>query len=199
VSDPVRSDLAAATARMLARLQVAGGGDASVGLHLRAVRDSDGPALTRIVGDAYDEFACGPLDPTGFDADLAAPARFAHERGRHWWTVTAGEDAPVASVAHSALHHGAASAREDVLSVELHRLYLAPQVRGRGLAGLLIGGVAEEARLLGAELLVAWSDTRLVAAHARYLALGFTLADASRELGDPAGTTEVRFEFPLQA
>jgi hypothetical protein len=65
------------------------------------------------------------------------------------------------------------------------------------MASALVAGIAAEARHLGAQRLIAWSDTRLVAAHVRYEALGFVLAGMSRELGDPAGTTEIRFDLPL--
>jgi len=201
---------AAATERMLERLARVG----RVGLSLRDVRDGDAAALVRIIGAAYDEFDCGPLDPSGFDADLAAPATYAKDHGRRWWVVTATDDVPVATVAHSSPRAArpqdtlgsmgtvpgssqdiAASAATMV--VELHRLYLAPQVRGQGVAGALVAGIVDEAHLLGAHRLIAWSDTRLTAAHARYLALGLSQADTSRELGDPAGTTEVRFDLLL--
>ena len=183
----------AATARMLARVVRSDRPGAAVRT-LRDVRDTDAAALVRLVGAAYDEFDCGPLDPGGFDADLAAPASFARTRGRRWWVVTDEDDVPLASVAHSEPRHDATS-RTAV--VELHRLYLAATVRGQGLATALVAGVADEARRLGGQRLIAWSDTRLVAAHVRYLALGFTLDGDTRELHDPAGTTELRFDLLL--
>ena len=167
------------------------------GLLIRPVVDTDGPALTALVVRAYDEYACGPLDPEVFDADLARPATAATERGRRWWVVTGGATAPgsevVGSVAHGALHIGT----DGALAVEVHRLYLAPHVRGMGLASALLQGIAEEAGRAGADRLEAWSDTRLVDAHARYLALGFTRAVHVRELGDPAGTIEALFRLAL--
>jgi putative acetyltransferase len=183
----------AATVRLAARVaEVALGG-----LHVRPAVDTDGPALTALVSAAYDEYACGPLDPEVFDADLAAPATSAAASGRRWWVVTmAGSGhapALVGSVAHGSVHDRPDGGR----AVELHRLYLAPSVRGVGLATVLLEGVADEARRAGADLLEAWSDTRLVDAHLRYLASGFRLAGASRELGDPAGTTELLFLRPL--
>lgn len=183
---------ALATARMAARM--AAHLDVP-GLTLRTVSDADGPALTALIGAAYDEFACGPMDPGGFDADLDRPATHAARRGRRWWVVTrtaaraSTPGAVVASVRHSPMDERGV--------VELQRLYLAPQVRGIGLAHALVAGVADEARLAGAHLLEAWSDTRLVRAHARYLTLGFVLATETRELHDPAETTEVRFDLHL--
>lgn len=181
------------------------GGSTTDRLRLREVRDTDGPALTELVASAYDEFACGPLDPDGFDADLARPATYAQQHGRRWWVVTSGTDRIVASVAHSRPAPAplpprsirTESARNVGWAIELHRLYLSPTVRGRGLASALVEGVIGEARHSGADVLVAWSDTRLVDAHVRYTALGFAIADGTRTLDDPAGTTEIRFELPL--
>lgn len=161
------------------------------GLLVRPVRDSDAEALVQLIGSAYDEYACGPLDPSGFDADLAAPETTAHDQGRRWWVLTL-DAAVVASVAHGPLH-----TEEGRTAVELHRLYLSPSTRGRGLASALVAAVADEARSMGATTLDAWSDTRLTDAHRRYLALGFRASGARRELHDPADTTELRFVLDL--
>lgn len=166
---------------------------ALLGVTLRRAEDGDGPGLTALVAAAYDEYACGPLDPEVFDADLARPATSARERDRDWWVLVDDRGHVVGSVALGPLGRAAdgRSARE------LHRLYLAPEIRGAGLATSLVEGIAAEARGSGAALLLAWSDTRLTDAHPRYLALGFALAGSSRELGDPAGTTELLFALDL--
>jgi GNAT superfamily N-acetyltransferase len=167
------------------------------GLQIRPVVDDDGPALTRLISAAYDEYACGPLDPEVFDADLARPATAAAARDRRWWIVLDRAVVPqpplVACVAHGPLRTSADGSG----TLELHRLYLAPEVRGAGLATALIEGIAAEAQLVGAKTLEAWSDSRLIAAHARYLATGFRQTEQRRELGDPAGTTELQFLRPL--
>lgn len=190
MTDPATARLAAAVAPVL-----------HTGQRLRTVTDADGPALVALVGAAYDEYACGPLDPDGFDADLVAPATTASSAGRSWWVVTDAERI-VASVAHGAPHRSDVPGAGWTITVppavvELHRLYLAPEVRGAGLATALVRAVADEARIVGAGALVAWSDTRLVDAHARYLRLGFLLTGARRELHDPAGTTELHFALSL--
>jgi GNAT superfamily N-acetyltransferase len=161
-------------------------------LILRHAEDHDGTSLTALIAAAYDEYACGPLDPVRFDADLARPATAAAAGSRRWWVVTRSGGEVIASAAHGPLH-GSGEDR----TVELHRLYLAPEVRGRGLASALLDGIAAEARLAGAVTLTAWSDTRLVDAHRRYLAHGFRSTGETRELGDPAGTTELRFVLEL--
>lgn len=165
------------------------------GLHVRRVVDADGPALTALVGAAYEEYACGPLDPEVFDADLAFPATMAGTGGRSWWVIVRGgaDGTVVGSVAHGPSRPSSVGRG----TVELHRLYLAPEVRGAGLATVLLEGVIDEARHAGATRLEAWSDTRLRDAHRRYLALGFSATGEQRELGDPAGTTELCFALPL--
>jgi putative acetyltransferase len=178
---------------MAARVDAVG----MAGLRIGPATDEDGPGLVALVSAAYEEYECGPFDPEVFDADLAAPATSAASSGRRWWVLRlegpGDRPALVGSVAHGTVRTVADGTR----TVELHRLYLAPAVRGVGLASALLEGVADEARLAGAELLEAWSDTRLVDAHTRYLASGFRLAGPSRELGDPAGTTELLFVRPL--
>jgi GNAT superfamily N-acetyltransferase len=181
-------------AERVAALQETTAGPTPPRLSLREVADADGPALVALVGSAYDEFACGPLDVSHYDGDLVRPATWSARRGRSWWVVTDPAGAVAASVAHGPLHHD----EQGVATIELSRLYLAPSVRGRGLATVLLEGVIDEARRLGASRLTAWSDTRLVAAHARYLAMGFAITGDSRELHDLAQTTEYRFIFSLE-
>ncbi len=202
MNTPGPSDLDGATSRMATRLEAADLAQrAGAPFALRSVRDSDGPGLTRLILEAYDEFDCGPADLGGFDADLARPATYAGEHARRWWVVTDAQGLVVASAAHSQLRvtprPEGAPRDEGPSMVELQRLYLTPRVRGSGLASLLIRGIATEADLLGADQLVAWSDTRLTAAHVRYLAIGFALSAASRRLDDPAGSVEIRFELDL--
>lgn len=166
-------------------------------LTVRRVTDADAAGLVALIGAAYDEYACGPLDPEGFDADLRAPASTARQASREWWVATV-EGTVVASVAHGPLH---ATSDPDSDSerpvVELHRLYLAPSIRGSGLASALVRAMAEEARRARATALEAWSDTRLVDAHRRYRALGMRATTGRRELHDPAGTTEQLFALDL--
>ena len=184
----------AATTRLAARLRGLPGPEWTV----RPVVDADGHALTALISGVYDEYDCGPMDPEVFDADLALPATSAAASRRRWWVVEArrpdeGPTGPMASVAHGPLRTDA----DGHPTVELHRLYLAPPARGLGLATALLAGIAGEARTAGALRLEAWSDTRLVDAHTRYLSFGFVLTGARRELGDPAGTTELLFSLPL--
>jgi GNAT superfamily N-acetyltransferase len=182
----------AATARVADRVAPVVAADPLLaGVLMREVEDADGPGLIALVGAAYEEYACGPMDLAEFDLDLVAPATHAAAHARRWWVLVR-DGLVLGSVAHTG-----AAIQDGVVSAELKRLYLAPVLRGHGLAGALVHAITDEVALLGARRLSAWSDTRLVDAHARYRALGFTVAGTSRELHDPAGTTELRFDLAI--
>jgi putative acetyltransferase len=58
-------------------------------------------------------------------------------------------------------------------TAELHRLYLDPSVRGRGLGDALVEAILDWCRRNGVARLVLWSDTRFEHAHRLYLRRGF--------------------------
>jgi putative acetyltransferase len=58
-------------------------------------------------------------------------------------------------------------------TAELHRLYLDPGVRGRGLGDALVETIVAWCRAQGLPRLVLWSDTRFTHAHRLYLRHGF--------------------------
>jgi len=151
---------------------------------LRAVRDADADALIMLIGAAYAEYPGCVLDLPGVDADLCAPATEAARRQGPWWVVEHGGRV-VGSI-------GAGPRRPDG-HLELKRLYLAPEVRGQGLATRLVGLIEQHARRLGATTIDLWSDTRFDAAHRRYEQLGFRRTGEARDLDDPSHTTEYRF------
>lgn len=154
----------------------------------RRVSDDDADALITVIAGAYAEHPGCVLDLPGVDDDLPAPATTAARRGSPWWVVER-DGQLVASIA--------AGPVEDDGTIELKRLYLAPAVRGQGLATQLVGVLEAHAAGLGATVVVLWSDTRFAAAHRRYEALGYTQTGATRELHDPSNTTEYRFERPV--
>ena len=63
--------------------------------------------------------------------------------------------------------------RVDAETAELHRLYLDPAMRGRGLGDALVEAVFAWCREHGVTRLVLWSDTRFEHAHRLYLRHGF--------------------------
>jgi GNAT superfamily N-acetyltransferase len=79
-------------------------------------------------------------------------------------------------------------------TAELHRLYLDPPARGRGLGDALVETIVAWCRERGVARLVLWSDTRFVHAHQLYLRHGFRQV-GERELPDDVNQTrEYRFE-----
>jgi putative acetyltransferase len=63
--------------------------------------------------------------------------------------------------------------RTDGDTAELHRLYLDPHLRGRGLGDALVTTILDWCRRHGVARLVLWSDTRFVHAHELYRRHGF--------------------------
>ena len=80
---------------------------------------------------------------------------------------------------------------------ELHRLYVRPDCRRRGIAARLVAEAERMARAAGAGRIMLWSDTRFADAHRLYERLGYAKGSATRELGDISKTTEYRFDRAL--
>lgn len=79
---------------------------------------------------------------------------------------------------------------------ELHRLYVRPDCRGRGLAKRLTAHAEALARAIGARRMILWSDTRFTKAHALYASLGY-VRGGTRPLGDISNSIEFFFEKAL--
>lgn len=84
--------------------------------------------------------------------------------------------------------------RMDAATAELHRLYLDPRVRGRGLGDSLVETIVKWCRHAGLARLVLWSDTRFVHAHRLYLRHGFRQTGERVLPEDVNQTREYHFE-----
>lgn len=82
-------------------------------------------------------------------------------------------------------------------TAELHRLYLDPAWRGRGLGEALVSTIVGWCRERGVARLVLWSDTRFVHAHRLYLRMGFRRTGERVLPEDVNQTREYRFERPV--
>jgi putative acetyltransferase len=79
-------------------------------------------------------------------------------------------------------------------TAELHRLYLDPALRGRGLGDALVQTIVTWCRAQGLPRLVLWSDTRFTHAHRLYLRHGFRQTGERVLPGDANQTREYHFE-----
>ena len=155
------------------------------GLDIRPVNEGDTEALVGLVGSVYAEYPGCVLDLDGVDADLTAPRATFDEKGGDLWVLEDADRELVACCGWSPAEPGA---------IELKRLYVRADARGRGIGAWLVGQVEQVARERGARRVVLWSDTRFAAAHRLYERLGYQPTGETRELDDPSDTTEYRFE-----
>lgn len=155
---------------------------------LRSVRNSDAQDLIGLITLCFAEYPGCYFDPHDDMPDIVKPAQsrlategiflaVEDETGRVCACV--GVDFPKAGV------------------VELHRLYVRPDMRGRGLAKLLTARMEIEARQREAASMILWSDTRFTKAHQLYRSLGYQQAEISRSLGDISQSREFSFEKAL--
>lgn len=137
-------------------------------------------AALALIGDVYAEYGM-TFEPDGFDRDLRDIAGAYGARGGAFWVLLdAGR--VVGTVAMSPLGDG---------TVEMKRVYLHRDYRGRGFGRALLEHALRWAAGAGHRAVVAWSDVRLVHAHPVYDRLGFERigervvddADRSHELG----------------
>ena len=84
--------------------------------------------------------------------------------------------------------------RVDGDTAELHRLYLDPRVRGRGLGDALVDTILAWCRTHGIPRLVLWSDTRFEHAHRLYVRKGFRQTGERALPQDVNQSREYRFE-----
>jgi putative acetyltransferase len=151
---------------------------------IRDVRDSDGPAMLRILAAVFAEYEGCYLDESEVP-ELAQPASSARAAGAKIWLAEANG---------SAQGFVALWPAEDARSVELRKLYVARQARGTGLGRRLIECVENEARKRGARRVHLWSDTRFLTAHQVYAHLGYVRLPETRELHDVSHSVEYHYE-----
>lgn len=143
----------------------------------------DTPGVVALIGRVFVEYGWIYDPPSEVPDLLDFDAHYMAPRGA-FWVVTDGERI-VGSAGVDRREPGAA---------QLHRLYLEPGQRGRGLGEALVARVLEWCRAHAIARLELWSDTRFEHAHRLYARLGFR-RDGERTLeGDLNDTREYRFE-----
>ncbi|HST95235.1 MAG TPA: GNAT family N-acetyltransferase [Microvirga sp.] len=157
-------------------------------LHVRSAADADAQDLFGLLSLCFAEYPGCFVDPHDDLPDLRAPGSSFDRRGGAFWVVDDERGRVCACVAVDFPEAGAA---------ELHRLYVRPDQRGRGLGAALVRKVEDHAREKGATRVFFWSDTRFTNAHRLYQRLGYARVDGQRDLGDISSSVEYRFEKGL--
>jgi GNAT superfamily N-acetyltransferase len=157
-------------------------------LATRPVRDADAQDLIGLITLCFAEYPGCFFDPHGDMPDIVRPAKSRLATEGLFLVV---EDAAGRVCACVGIDF------PDVATAELHRLYVRPDMRGRGLAKTLTRRMEEDARARGAGRMILWSDTRFTRAHGLYEGLGYRRGDATRSLGDISGSREFFFEKAL--
>ncbi len=157
-------------------------------LRLRAASNDDSQDLFGLLSLCFADYPGCFVDPHDDLTDLRSPAQSFAKNGGAFWVLDDERGRVCACVAVDFPQDGIA---------ELHRLYVRPDQRQRGLGSKLVAHVESFARRKGARHLFFWSDTRFSAAHRMYQRLGYNQVDGERPLGDISNTMEVRFERTL--
>ncbi len=149
---------------------------------IRPARDEDGDGLGRLIARCWADYPGSVYDPIGEHGDLAHAASLYEGAGGLLWVAVA-EERIVGSVA-------TAPAGEVGGAWELTKLYLAPDLRGGGLATLLVEMAEAHAAEHGALRMILWSDVLFKRAHAFYERLGYRRDGRTRELHDMSASSE---------
>ncbi|WP_457094924.1 GNAT family N-acetyltransferase [Microvirga sp. P5_D2] len=154
---------------------------------LRPVVDEDAQDLFGLLSLCFAEYPGCFIDPHDDLKDLRAPGSHDRKNGVLWVT----EDERGRVCACVSVDFPATG------TAELHRLYVRPDQRGKGLGSFLVHAIERYARAAGARRMIFWSDTRFTDAHRLYKRLGFTQTGAQRNLGDISNSVEFFFEKNL--
>jgi putative acetyltransferase len=157
---------------------------------IRPARDGDAQDLFGLLALCFAEYPGCYVDPHEDLADLRAPGSSFSDKGGAFWVAEDARGRVGACIAIDYPEDGAG---------ELHRLYVRPDLRQRGLGERLIRLAEAHARERDARRMFFWSDTRFATAHRLYERLGYRRAEGTRALGDISNSVEYRFEKRLQA
>jgi GNAT superfamily N-acetyltransferase len=157
-------------------------------LIIRSVRDDDAQDLIGLITLCFAEYPGCYFDPHGDMPDIVRPAQSRLAREGQFL---------VAEDARGRIAACIGGDFPDNRTTELHRLYVRPDMRGRGLAKLLTLRMEDFAREHGSSRMILWSDTRFTKAHALYERLGYTRGPVTRSLGDISLSREFFFEKAL--
>lgn len=160
---------------------------------IRPAFNRDGDGIAELIALVFADYPGCVFDRSGEFPELDAIADdFKADDGRLWVAVAATDRVMGCfGVKYDA------SARE----AELHKVYLHPAVRGRGMAQRLM---AKALAWLGqthpdCQNVMLWTDTRFEAGHRFYEKCGFARTGESRILDDLSNSSELQFRFDFAA
>jgi|SRR5579872_3662972 len=149
-------------------------------MNVRPFERADTARLIEVLAAVFGEYGMR-FDPDGFDGDVKdVPGRYAPPRGVFFTVEDEGE----------LLGFGGADLPRDEIA-EIHRLYIDPRARGRGIGALLCQTIEQWARER-AQVIELWSDVRFFHAHELYSRRGYRLF-GQRMLQDPDRSIELGF------
>jgi GNAT superfamily N-acetyltransferase len=157
-------------------------------LNIRTVRDDDAQDLIGLITLCFAEYPGCFFDPHDDMPDIIRPAQSKLSEEGQFQVVEDARGRISACIGVDFVDAGTA---------ELHRLYVRPDMRGKGLAKLLTSRMEAFARERGAARMVLWSDTRFTKAHSLYQSMGYQRGAITRSLGDISRSREVFFEKAL--
>lgn len=156
---------------------------------MRAVTDSDGLAVAALIEACFTEYPGCVFSWDEFP-ELRAPASWAETRGTQMLVIDGDGGAINGCICATPDGQGA---------VELHKFYLARQLRGSGLANDLMAKVLAFASQSDSATIFLWTDTRFTRAHRFYEKAGFVRQPETRLLGDISNTAEFCYSLELDA
>lgn len=157
-------------------------------LRVRPARDEDSSCIIQLVARCFEDYDNCVLDVDAEEPELRTPAT-------SFWRFWAAEDLATGRVVGCVA--AAPSLDAQPPKVELKKLYVHPDLRGRRLGRRLIEIVEDVARGVGAKVVDLWSDTRFDTAHRVYERLGYLRGTQQRELHDLSATVEFYYSKRL--
>jgi GNAT superfamily N-acetyltransferase len=152
-------------------------------IRLRPARDSDSAGVIAVIGRTYREYHGCVLDVDADEPELRAPA----SSYDGFWVLERADEI-VGSCGYWLKE------ADGSLALEIQKVYLNADLRGRGLGRLLIETLENRAAELGVDRLTLWTDTRFETAHAVYERMGFRRTGQTRELRDRSNSREYQYE-----